>query len=82
MNTVVVYPYIVPDGNWLRLAALCWDKVYRLTSRKAPSDPEELQELNSGLGGLVESVYPEDFRVTSEFKPGSSRKSPISPRLR
>jgi hypothetical protein len=76
MNTVVVYPYIVPDTNWLRLAGLCWDKVYRLTSRKAPSDPEQLQELNSGLGSLLESVYPEDFRVTTEFKTWLMQEKP------
>lgn len=68
MNRVVVYPYIVPDANWLRLAALYWDRVYRLTSRKAPADPEDFQQLNGGLGGFLESVYPEDFRVTYEFK--------------
>lgn len=68
MNAVIVYPYIVPDADWLKLAALCWDKVYRLTSRKAPADPEGVQELNRALGGFLEPLYPEDYRVTSDFK--------------
>ncbi len=68
MNTVVVYPYIVPDAGWLKLAALCWDKVYRLTSRKAPADPEGVEEFNHKLGGFLESLYPENYRVTHDFK--------------
>ncbi len=69
MNCVVVYPYIVPDTRWLKLAALCWDTVYRLTSREAPPDPQEIQDLNGALGRFLEALYPEDFSaVGTDFK--------------
>ena len=39
MNTVVYYPYVHPPAEWLRVAALCWDKVYELTGPRIPEDP-------------------------------------------
>ena len=71
MNTVVVYPYILPDIEWLKLASFCWDKVYRLSSQDAPSDPDEIAQLNERLGGFLESVYPDSFasdETASEFR--------------
>ncbi len=47
MNTVVYYPYINPKPDWLKLAALCWDKVYRLApSYDWPND--------SGFGSEID----------------------------
>jgi hypothetical protein len=57
MNTVVYYPYITPRLEWLKLAALCWDKVYRLVPPYGwPDDPEALIELDQSLGSLLGTV--------------------------
>ena len=68
MDKVVCYPYIAPNLHWLRMAALCWDHVYRMTSATAPEDPPELVALTEELGGFVRDVLPEQFqvRVTDE----------------
>lgn len=29
INTVVYYPHTSPPVEWMKIAALCWDKVYR-----------------------------------------------------
>ena len=57
MNTVVYYPYINPRPDWLKLAALCWDKVYRLVPPNTYlSVPEEIEELDEALGEILWSV--------------------------
>ena len=57
MNTVVYYPYVTPRPEWLRLAALCWDEVYRMVPQNqgnvAPSiwhHPREIEMLSEALG--------------------------------
>ncbi|MDT4965383.1 MAG: hypothetical protein QOJ64_120 [Acidobacteriota bacterium] len=71
MNTVIYYPYIHPPLEWLRLSALCWDKVYRMTTWDAPSDPDEIRELDEVLGGILEPIdvseIAKDKQVESSF---------------
>jgi hypothetical protein len=62
MTSVIVYPYIVPDIEWLKIAALLWDKVHRISSEFSPDDPEEVHKLDSAVGGLLK---PEE--VTSDL---------------
>jgi hypothetical protein len=40
MNTVIYYPYVSPTPEWLKVAALCWDKIYRFVPY-VPDVPEQ-----------------------------------------
>jgi hypothetical protein len=53
MNTVIYYPYLNPTPDWLKLAALCWDKVVILQTDDAPVDPTTV-ELDQALGGILD----------------------------
>ena len=58
MNTVIYYPRIFPSPDWLKLAALCWDQVYRLVPsdwsyNPRIDDPQEVNELDRKLGGIL-----------------------------
>jgi hypothetical protein len=55
MTGVVVYPYIAPNFEWLKTAALLWDKVHRISSEFSPADPVEVGELDAAVGGLLRS---------------------------
>lgn len=63
MNTVVYYPHIYPPPEWLRVAALCWDKVYRLTPPAWNDDPGNIKDLNNALGGILVDL---DLKKTAE----------------
>ena len=56
MNTVVYYPYINPCPEWLRVAALCWDKVFVLGARDLPDEPE-IAKLDAALGGVIDRRF-------------------------
>lgn len=56
MNTVVYYPHFTPPSSWLKMAALCWERVYRLLPEDAPSDPPDVAELDAELGGVLSAV--------------------------
>jgi hypothetical protein len=58
MNTVIYYPFLSPPPEWLRLAALCWDKVYRIKPQNARDDSEEVQELDQAFGSILQSIDP------------------------
>src|SRR5712692_8849084 len=60
MNTVLYYPFLHPSPAWLRVAALCWDKVYRIRPSDAPDDPDEIATLNSVCHNILESITPGD----------------------
>lgn len=71
MISVIYYPYLSPEPEWLRRAALCWDEVYRLRPHDAPDDPEEIVILNEALGGLLKSDDPRHWvDMDSETKIG------------
>jgi hypothetical protein len=53
---------ISPDVDWLKTAALCWDRVYRMTSKPAPSDPPDVQRIASELGDFLHDIYPEQYQ--------------------
>jgi hypothetical protein len=55
MTSVIVYPYIVPNFEWLKTAALLWDKVHRINSEFSPGDPPEVQKLDSAVRGFLKS---------------------------
>ena len=55
MTSVIVYPYIVPNFDWLKTAALLWDSVHRISSEFSPADPPEVQELNSAIPDFLKS---------------------------
>jgi hypothetical protein len=74
MNTVIYYPYIFPSSQWLKIAALCWNKVYRLVPDKWSYDPivdpDEVMQLDSELGGILENVEAKKIaspRVDEQF---------------
>lgn len=71
MNTVIYYPYIHPEPDWLKLAAICWDKVYVLGTSDAVDDPV-ISELDAALGGILDySIYVEniaDGELIERFK--------------
>jgi hypothetical protein len=67
MDAVVCYPYIEPNQEWLTIAALCWERVYRVTSRNAAPDSAYIAELNSVLDGFIKPVFPEEV-VTPSWK--------------
>lgn len=57
MNTVLYYPYITPRSDWLKMAALCWDKVYRIVPHNGvTNDTDAIRELDEALGGILEPV--------------------------
>ena len=68
MNTVVYYPHIYPTAEWLKLAALCWDQVYRLVPRRGPGDPKSIRELNSVLGNVLQPAYPADIGASPALR--------------
>ncbi|GHO97418.1 hypothetical protein KSF_112910 [Reticulibacter mediterranei] len=71
MNTVVYYPHIYPTTEWLKIAALCWDKVYRLRPHGWRHDPQTIQNLNNALGGLLVDIDLEkaaDLEVQRQFE--------------
>jgi hypothetical protein len=58
MNSVIYYPHIFPPFDWLRVAALCWDKVYlpganRFQGRLIPSD-RRIASLEEELPGFID----------------------------
>jgi hypothetical protein len=57
LNTVVYYPHIFPSPDWLKLAPICWNKVYTLVpanwSYDPVDDPEEVLKLDQELGGIL-----------------------------
>jgi hypothetical protein len=63
MNTVLYYPHIFPSPDWLKLAALCWNHVYRFVpanwSYDSHHDELAVNELNRELGGILRDVQPE-----------------------
>ncbi len=61
MNTVVYYPHIYPAPNWLKLAALCWDKIYRMLPSDFHGDPDAIRKLDDTFGGILESIYVTDI---------------------
>ena len=60
MNTVIYYPHIFPSPDWLKLAAICWNKVYRFVptnwSYHPVDDPEAVNKLDQELGGILHSL--------------------------
>jgi hypothetical protein len=68
MNTVVYYPYITPRPDWLKLAALCWDKVYRLVPPQGwSSDPAVVKDLDETLGGILDSINVQESIGRQEY---------------
>ena len=67
MNTVVYYPHQTPSPKWLKLASLCWDKVYRLTPDNF-KDPTEVQELDNALGGMLASINIPDLAADAQVQ--------------
>jgi hypothetical protein len=71
MNTVVYYPYLWPTPEWIRVAALCWEKVYLVGRRTGygVAFPEVIDSLNSQLGGMLDTslsmndLFDEDLMV-------------------
>ncbi|HEX8397665.1 MAG TPA: hypothetical protein VF644_10175 [Pyrinomonadaceae bacterium] len=53
MISTVYYPSLFPSENWLRLAALCWDKVYTLHYQKSPQIPAEIDDFNNQLRDFI-----------------------------
>ena len=53
MNAVVYYPTFYPSPRWLRVASLCWDRVYALHTDATPDPPVEIRELDEALGGVL-----------------------------
>src|SRR5215471_15212184 len=60
MNAALYYPYLSPPSKWLRIAALCWDKVYTFTSPDSPDLDEDVVEFDEQLGGFISRI---DTRV-------------------
>src|SRR6266487_1507622 len=59
LNTVVYYPHISPSPDWLKLAALCWNRVYRLVPEDWGDhfvDDLEIDKLDRELGGILRSI--------------------------
>ncbi len=67
MTSVVVYPYIVPDFEWLKTAALLWDTVHRIGSGFSRGDPPELQDFQLRIPNLLQTRHVEDLAIN----PGS-----------
>jgi hypothetical protein len=71
MNTAIYYPHLYPPPKWLRVAALCWDSVYTVQASDSPPFPRDVAELNSALGGFLETVpfdrAIQDRHVIDEF---------------
>lgn len=77
MNTTVYYPYITPPLPWLKVASLCWDRVYILNTggyydTSPVSDDSEVARFNSLMDGLVDrSIRVEDIvdeDIVAQFK--------------
>jgi hypothetical protein len=74
VNTVVYYPHIWPRPEWLRLGALCWDRIVLLgVSLHGPSSkPDDIRELDDTLGGILDTSTTVtqfvDAELTDRFK--------------
>ena len=68
MNTVVYYPHVYPSPEWLKLAALCWDKVYTLSPYENFDFPYVIRALDDTLGGILESVYVQKIALEPEVQ--------------
>jgi hypothetical protein len=55
VNTAVYYPYIWPRTKWLRLGALCWDKVYSVTIPNRAGPPEDVRALMTALPDFLDA---------------------------
>ena len=71
MNTVVYYPYIYPTPEWLRIAALIWERVYLLGVRdevggtRAP--PSEIAILDNSFGNILDDSITFTELVTDDL---------------
>src|SRR6266446_1175087 len=56
MNSVLTYPYFFPNETWLKMAALCWDRVFtfREITRRPPPAIKEIDELLGGILGTID----------------------------
>lgn len=67
MNSVLYYPHLYPTATWLRIGALCWDRVYSFTSVSAPSTPDNLAEVNEAMGNPWLGVNVADVATAPEI---------------
>lgn len=56
MNSVVYYPYLTPDLNWLKLSSLCWDNIYVLHPGNSIPFPQEIENANNDLGRIIKPL--------------------------
>jgi len=67
LNTVVYYPHIFPSPDWLKLAAICWNKVYRLVpanwSYDPVDDPKGVNKLDQELGGILLPINAQEIAL-------------------
>jgi len=68
MDTALYYPH-VPSAKWLRIAALCWDRVVHLTGEfgELPNLPEDVTLLSEACGGLLEPFTANRFEGRSLY---------------
>src|SRR5262245_14349224 len=65
MNTVIHYPN-APTPEWLRLAALCWDKVYWFRFYDHMADDWKYKiykELAQELGVVLDDIDGDEFKI-------------------
>src|SRR5688572_30631324 len=82
MNNVIYYPHFYPSENWLKLASLCWDRVYTMQLDESAQLPESISKVNEVLGGVLYSAQPWEQIVTrSETTTQGTSKSRRDPAL-
>lgn len=53
MRSVLYFPYLSPEEEWLRSAALMWDDVYVFSTRRPRPWPDDIRRVDDALGGIL-----------------------------
>jgi hypothetical protein len=71
MNGVLAYPHFFPPREWLRFAALCWDRIYTLCPDR-PSPPDYVADFAENLPGVLDFIdaraFSSDAAVQTQFE--------------
>jgi hypothetical protein len=60
MNGVLAYPHFFPPPDWLKLAALCWDKIYTLRETGA-ARPDYIEEFEANVPEVLDRIEVAEF---------------------
>jgi|GEM_PF-2432852 len=67
MNGVLAYPHFFPPHDWLKLAMLCWDKIYTL--REVDADrPDYIKQFEDKIPDMLDRIEVAEFSADQTVK--------------